>query len=347
MPSQYMSQRLARVPFREPPPSTASLADEFLADIDAFRANTAETVEQECQTWQDNATRALSRAATKEAKAYVWTQFAKCQRSQEEPLLYMAAYTWLATNIAHAPKRASLLDWQTDTPNTLSVLLAAAACLPDPAAVNRLKTWLDLRVLEVEKNLPVHAIRVQEDEYGYGFYDRSEQGYDNLVIWEHILPRLLPYVSLARTDFSRVPYLPFAFEYSFVEHLLPKLPEVARTWMLSNALFAGDMVVQNGNRVEQTNTMKGLSKLVCGLTNTEEKAFAVWDLVQRQSNDESAARILQEHLPDVHALLQGLGLLECESILEALHHRWSQSDPEMALPIPEDAIPMDQWTNTP
>ena len=77
MPSKYMSERLARVPFRQPPPSQNSLHHEFLADIDFARANTISGLGQEGRAWQQLATNALSRVASKEAKAYVWNQFAQ------------------------------------------------------------------------------------------------------------------------------------------------------------------------------------------------------------------------------------------------------------------------------
>ena len=348
MPSKYMSDRLARVPFREPPSSQASLHHEFLADIDAARANTINSLAEERLAWKNLAHHALARVVCKEAKAYVWLEFAKAQHPLDEPMLFMAGYRWLVEHAEHAPKRnPPFLFWKNDATYQLSSLLAAACHLPEPPALDYLQTWLSHHRSLAPPSLPVHRIRASLDGDQYGFYDESALGYKNLVVWEHIMPRLLPHIALAPHDFSQTPYLPFAFEFSFVDHLLPKLPTHARTWLLSNALFAGDIAVEKVNVVEHTNTMKGLSRLARGLNDSGAKAFAVWDMVQRQSHDDSAARLLQEHVPDLHAMLNGMGLLECDSILSALHNRWSQSEPVASLPLPEGAVPTDQWTSAP
>ena len=70
-------------------------------------------------------------------------------------------------------------------------------------------------------------------------------------------------------------------------------------------------------------------------------------MVQRQSHDEGAARLLQEHVPEVHALLDGVGLLECANILQALHHRWAPPGPEEMLALPDGVVPSEQWMGTP
>ncbi len=349
MPSKYMSERLARVPFRQPPPSQNSLHHEFLADIDFARANTISGLGQEGRAWQQLATNALSRVASKEAKAYVWNQFAQAQNPLDEPALFMAGYTWLAANASFAPARnTAFLDWQNDGTHKLASLLAATTHLPEPKAIAYLAAWLSTQQTVLAcAQLPVHRIRMSLDEDEYGFYDESPLGYTNLIVWAHILPNLLQHLNVDDADFAKPPYLPFAFEFSFVDQLLPKLPAAAQAWLLSNALFAGDISVAKINVVEQTNTMKGLSRLVGGLDCKKAKAFAVWDMVQRQSHDEGAARLLQEHVPEVHALLDGVGLLECASILQALHHRWAPPGPEESLALPDGVVPSEQWIGTP
>ena len=157
MPSKYMSERLARVPFRQPPPSQNSLHHEFLADIDFARANTISGLGQEGRAWQQLATNALSRVASKEAKAYVWNQFAQAQNPLDEPALFMAGYTWLAANASFAPARnTAFLDWQNDGTHKLASLLAATTHLPEPKAIAYLAAWLSTQQTVLACALGVH-----------------------------------------------------------------------------------------------------------------------------------------------------------------------------------------------
>lgn len=344
MPSKYILSRLAHTPFREPTASKTRLSQEFIDELDIRRQSIALSHTQEAQDWLRQADEALHRAKSADAKKYVWSEFVRAQNIIEEPHLLMAAYQWLFEHKEWAPRKSSVLEWREDRRFFASSVLCAASQLPNPDAVQYIADWITARQEDLGKTngsprmLPVQKIRlIGVDDY---FYNHSEVGYENEVLWEHALIPALPYLPANFIDSMNIPYLPFFFEHSNAKTLLDRAPSNAHSWILANGLFGRDFASRKSNVDADNTVIQGLSRLVADISPPDVKAFLAWDMLHRKDDVFTAASIVQIHVPHVHALLKDLGLLKLDSMRQALLTEWHKpSQTLVTLDLPTDLIP--------
>lgn len=344
MPSKYILSRLAHTPFLEPAASKPRLSQEFVDELDVRRQNIALSHDQEAQDWVRQANDALRRGQSKEAKKYVWREFANAQNPLDEPRLFMAGYQWLLDNRELAPSRnKSVLDWQADTSFSSASLLCAASQLPNFDAVQYISQWVQCKQQSLERQkgaprmLPVQKMRLNDVENE--FYNRSQVGYENQVLWEHVLLPALPLLPLDAKQALNVPYLPFFFDHSYAETLLSQAEPCFHAWVLANGLFPGDFVSGKTNVNDENTAIQGLSKFAASVFQPEAKAFLAWDMIHRRDHAIAAAKIVQIHVPHVHGLLSNLGMLQIDAMRQALLTEWHKpSQTLVTLDLPELAM---------
>lgn len=342
MPSKYIFSRLAQTPFRKPTPSKVRLAQEFIDELDVRRQSIEFSDEQEVRDWLKPVNDALAHSSTKDAKKYVWDEFAHALSANDEPHLFLAGYQWLQENKEWAPaQKKSLLDWKEDTSFSLASLLSARSELPQSKAINYIVQWLDKRQKELWiKNdacfmLPMQKILL--NEYENPFYSKREHGYRNQILWEHVLAPALPFLPNEIKNTFNIPDLPFIFEDSFVKALLSMAEPEVHTWILSNGLFASDFSLKTYSFSDDRSAIKSLSKFVSALSNSQEKAFCVWDMINRRNDLPVAAHIVKHHFPHMHTLLDNLNMLTIQDMRQAMLLQWNQpSETIPTLELPAD-----------
>lgn len=172
------------------------------------------------------------------------------------------------------------------------------------------------------------------DDYSF---DHSEVGYENEVLWEHALVPALPHLPTSLTSAMNVPYLPFFFEHSSAKALLDRAPSNAHSWILANGLFGKDFASRKSNLDADNTVIQGLSRLVADVNPPDVKAFLAWDMIHRKDDVLAAAKIVQIHVPHVHGLLKDLGMLQMDSMRQALLTEWHKPSRTMVtLELPSD-----------
>lgn len=350
MPSKNMLMRLARKPFAPPPKNTLALRDEVLWELDSRRQTVAMNSADEEHYWYQEACTFLELAQTHEAKKYIWSEFSQALPAMAEPELFMGNCRWLLDHREWAPRNAPALAWFKCDDFSVESLLATSSQLPHPTYLEHLQAWLHAQQKELSSEegkprmLPVQKIRSNSDEDG--LYDEDVLSYRNTVLWPNVVLPLLEHKP--QNDPFTVPYLPFHGDHSFTEQLLNNTPQTMHPWILQNAVFAGDITPIRTSSIEEGNVMHVLAKWTTALPESPEKSFMAWDLLHRREHDSIGADIVKSYCPDVHAMLETLGLLQLPAIREAVLKEWHtpQNNPNTSLPLPDELLTDMDLTST-
>lgn len=319
---------LATSPFRQPNQSKTSLGQAFLDELDTRRQSVALSQTQEEQDWQRQANEALARAASSSAKKYVWSEFSKAQNAADEPELFIAGYRWLLANREWSPaKKVTLLHWQKDATFALPSLLAAMVHSPEVPALDYISRWLKTQQQElVCKKSDVHLLPIQKISLSQEFIHRQNNAalaYKNLLLWEHVLIPVLPYLPDTVKSLQTIPHLPYPFELSFMRRLLNEAEPSVHTWVLSNALFPENFNSRRpSTQCELANRLADFIKLVETVDDQKDRTFLMWDILHRSDNTPDAVSMLKNNFPEIHSLLSGLGMLQMDSMRQAVLSQW-------------------------
>ena len=332
---------LATIPFRKPNPSKTSLGQAFLDELDIRRQSVALSQMQEGKDWKRQANEALSRATSNSAKKYVWSEFSNAQNAADDPALFIAGYQWLLVNQEwSSAKRGTLLHWNEDATFALPSLLAATVHSPEATALDYISRWLKTQQQElVAKEHAVHLLPMQKMCLSKKppYDDDDALGYNNLILWEHVLMTVLPYLSGTVKNCQTVPYLPYPFESSFTERLLNQADSGVHTWILSNALFPENFNYLRPTTVERSIRLADFMKLVETIENKKDKTFLMWDILHRSENIPNAVSMLENNFPTLHSLLSSLGMFQLDSMRHAVLSQWHEPMQSLdTFELPED-----------
>lgn len=170
-----------------------------------------------------------------------------------------------------------------------------------------------------------------------GIYNQETRGHSNSVLWRYVVLPMMEH--LQENDALVVPYLPFHGEHSFTEQLLTASPPTKYPWILQNALSIGDLFPVRGTLMDERQIQQIVSRWAATLSDQQLKSFMAWDLLHRQEHASLGSDIVKLYCPDVHAMLDSLGMLQMPAMRKAVLLEWhtTTNSPD-SLPLPEGIL---------